>query len=86
MPDSPEYEASISAETLLEAQKMFYYLFHCPNLRETRLDLKNLFSQLINSRFPMKTVFLTLIRMFFTASEKKKENERIITLKGALKK
>ena len=86
VPDTPDYEASITAETLAEAQKMFYYLTRCPNFYETAKDLKDLFSQLINSNFPLKTVLLTLTRMYLTAFEKRKENEFVSTYKGALKK
>ena len=88
MPDTPDYEAIIAAETLAEAQKMFYYLTRCPNYYENASGMHYLFLQLINRGlgFPMKTVLVTLIRMLVTASEKKKENELIATYKGALKK
>ena len=65
---------------------MFYSLTRCPNFYETALDLKDLFSQLINSEFSLKTVLMALTRTFVTALEKKKENEFIATLKGAFKK
>ena len=86
VPDTPDYEASITAETLAEAQKMFYYLTRCPNFYGTALDLMHLFSRLINSRFPLKTVLVTLTRMMVTALERTKVNELIATIKGALKK
>ena len=86
VPDTPDYEAIIKTETLAEAQKMFYYLTRCPNFYETALDLKNLFSQLMNSTYPLKTVLVTLTRMVVTTSEKKKENELLATMKGVLKK
>ena len=86
VPDTPDYEATITAETLVEAQKMFYYLTRCPNFYENALDLKRFFWKLINSNYPLKTVLLTLLRMIVTASEKKKENELYATIKGALKK
>ena len=86
VPDTSDYEAIITAETLAEAQKMFYYLTRCPNFHKTSKDLKDLFSQLINSNFPLKSVLLTLTRMYLTAFEKRKENEVVSTYKGALKK
>ena len=86
VPDTSDYEAIITAETLAEAQKMFYYLTRCPNFHKTSKDLKDLFSQLINSNFPLKSVSLTLTRMYLTAFEKRKENEVVSTYKGALKK
>ena len=86
VPDTPDYEAIITAETLAEAQKMFYFLTRCPNFYETAKDLENLFSQLINSRLPMKTVMITLTRMLVTTFEQKRENELYTTKKGALKK
>ena len=86
VPNTPDHEASITAETLAEAQKMFYYVTRCPNFYETALNLNDLFSQLINSGFPLKTVMVTLTRMIVTALQKKRENELFATLKGALKK
>ena len=85
VPDSPDYAETISAETLAEAQKMFYYLTRCPNFYKTGYHLKHFFFNLINY-YPMKTVLLTLTRLMVTALEKGRENELIATKKGALKK
>ena len=84
VPDTPDYQAIITPETLAEAQKMFYYLTRCPNFYKTAPDLYNLFSQLINSSFPFKTVMVTLTRMMVTALEKKREIELFATMKGAI--
>ena len=84
VPDTPDYEANITVETLEEAQEMYYYLTRCPNFYQTTLGLRNLFSTLLN--FPLKTVLVTLTRMMATALEKGKEYELIVTYKGALNK
>ena len=82
---TPDFEASIAAETLAEAQKMFYFLTRCPNFYDAALQLKAFFLGQINSGFPLKTVLVTLARMLLTAFEKNKENELFATYKGALK-
>ena len=84
VPDTPDYEASITVETLAEAQEMYYYLTRCPNFYQKALGLKNLFSKLLN--FPLKTVLVTLTRMMVTAMEKEKGNELIATYQGVLNK
>ena len=86
VPDTPDYETDIAAETLAEAQKMFYYLTRCPNFYQTAPDLNNLFWSLLNSRFPLKTLLVTLTRMMVTTSEKMKVNELMATMKGGLNK
>ena len=85
VPDTPDYKADIAAETLAEAQKMYYYLTRCPNFYQTALDLEYLFWTLLNSRFPLKTLLVTLTRMMVTALEKRKVNELIATMKGGIK-
>ena len=86
VPDTPDFETDIAAETLAEAQKMFYYLTRCPNFYQTAPDLEYLFWSLLNSRFPLKTLLVTLTRMMVTTSEKMKVNELMATMKGGLNK
>ena len=73
------FENEISDETLAEALKLFYMLTRCPNFYETALELKTFFSNLINNSFPLKTVMVTLMRMFITTTEKERLNELLVT-------
>ena len=73
------FENEISDETLAEALKLFYMLTRCPNFYDTAFELKTFFSNLINNSFPLKTVMVTLMRMFITTTEKERLNELLVT-------
>ena len=73
--DTTNYGNEISDETLLEAQKMFYYLARCPNVYDKAFDLKNQFSRLITSSSSVKTVVVTLARLMNTSISNGNGNE-----------
>ena len=73
--DTTNYGNEISDETLLEAQKMFYYLARCPNVYDKAFDLKNQFSRLITSSSSVKTVVVTLARLMNTSLSNGNGNE-----------
>ena len=73
--DTTNYGNEISDETLLEAQKMFYYLARCPNVYDKAFELKNQFSRLIMSSSSVKTVVVTLARLMNTSISNGNGNE-----------
>ena len=75
--NKPIFENQISAETLAEAQQMFYYLTRCPNYYETALVLRTFFYKLINN-FPLKTILITIVRIFESTVKNKKRNEMMV--------
>ena len=61
---------SITETSLEVAGKMYFYLVHCPSATQADVDTTKFYIQLFRT-FPLKTIFLTLIRLSSYPYEKK---------------